>query len=188
MAYSGESALGLNEEQQTAIVNIVACSNGQLPYILDGPPGTGKTRVIVAAIEEIIRDSQKQNFVLVCSSSNSACDEIFGRLLVTLEYKNVFRLYAVSHELNKVEDSYLEFCNWDRDTKSFIMPDLKYLYNQRVVICTLAVAGNLVRANNNVTFKPDHFSHVIIDECACTHETLTMVPIAGKKLFPRLFQ
>lgn len=71
--------------------------------------------------------------------------------------------------------------------KQFTMPELIYLYSRRVLICTLAVAGNLVRANGNASFKPDHFSHVIIDECACTHETLTMVPIAGKPYFFKLF-
>lgn len=180
MDFSGESSRTLNEEQKTAIVNIVQRSNGQIPYILDGPPGTGKTRVIVASIEEIIRDSRKHNFVLVCSNSNTACDEILGRLLTIFGCNEIFRLYTVSHERKKVKERFIEFCNWDKETKAFIMPDLKYLYNQRVIICTLAVAGNLVRANGNVAFKSDHFSHVIIDECACTHETLTMVPIAGE--------
>lgn len=141
--------------------------------------GTGKTHVIVAAIVEIIRDSRKQNFVLVCSSSNAACDEIFGRLLSIFGYTDIYRLYAVLHDRKKVKDRYVQFCNWDEDTKSFSMPALTYLYSHRVLICTLAVAGNLVRANNNASFKPDHFSHVIIDECACAHEPLTMIPIAG---------
>lgn len=26
-------------EQKTAVLNIIECSNGQIPYILDGPPG-----------------------------------------------------------------------------------------------------------------------------------------------------
>lgn len=28
-------------------------------------------------------------------------------------------------------------------------------------------------------FTADHFSHVFIDECACTHETVSLIPIAG---------
>lgn len=43
--------------------------------------GTGKTKVIVAAIEEIVRNKATENFVLVCASSNAACDEIFERLM-----------------------------------------------------------------------------------------------------------
>lgn len=36
---SGQNARALNDEQKTAVVNIAACSNGKIPYILDGPPG-----------------------------------------------------------------------------------------------------------------------------------------------------
>lgn len=139
--------------------------------------------MIVAAIEEIIRDSSKCNFVLVCSMSNAACDEIFGRLLPVLRRKEIFRLYASSHERKKVEQRFIEYSNWDEHTKSFTMPELSYLYRRRVLICTLAVAGNFVRANGNASFKPDHFSHVVIDESACTHETLTLIPIAGETHF-----
>lgn len=206
LTFSGENARRLNLEQQTAVVNIVACSNGKLPYILDGPPGlflvplsliernrnasfsypqgTGKTHVLVAAIEEIVRDERERNFVLVCSSSNAACDELLGRLLLVCGHEEkILRLYAVSHERKKVEHHHIKFSNWDEGMKQFIMPELKYLYRQRVLICTLAVAGNLVRANVNASFRPDHFSHVIIDEVACTHETLTLIPIAGRPHF-----
>lgn len=37
---SGEKSRNLNIEQQTAVVNIVRCNNGPVPYILDGPPGS----------------------------------------------------------------------------------------------------------------------------------------------------
>lgn len=50
----------MNEEQKTAVINIIECNNGPVPYILDGPPGTGKTRVLVAAIEEIVRHDKKK--------------------------------------------------------------------------------------------------------------------------------
>lgn len=137
---------------------------------------------MVTAIEEIIRDETKRNFVLVCSSSNSACDEVFARLLPIFNYSNVFRLYSTSHDKTKVQDIFLKFSNWDSETQTFILPGLKFLYNQRVLICTLAVAGYLVRANHNVLFNVDHFSHIFIDESASTHETMTMVAIAGKKI------
>lgn len=118
--------------------------------------------------------------MLVCSSSNAACDEILTRLLGLINKKDILRLHAHSHNRWEVSEHYFDCSNWDEAMKKFTLPSLKYIYSFPVVICTLAVAGNLVRANGNVLFKPDHFSHVIIDECACTFETLTMVPIAGK--------
>lgn len=53
--------------------------------------GTGKTRTLIAAIQEIIRSSDK--YVLVCAASNSACDELCERLL------NVLTVNEVQHTL-----------------------------------------------------------------------------------------
>lgn len=170
----------MNEEQKTAVINIIECNNGPVPYILDGPPGTGKTRVLVAAIEEIVRHDKKKNFVLVCSNSNAACDELFGRLLDVLHYNEILRLYTVSHDPETVKTAYLNCSNWDSRMKSFSMPELKFLYQYKVLVCTLSVASNLTRANHCKAFKADHFSHIFIDESCCAHETMTMIPIAGK--------
>lgn len=147
--------------------------------------GTGKTHVLVAAIEEIVRDKRKENYVLVCSNSNAACDELFGRLLEIFDYHEVYRLYTVSHDSKNVDTEYLKLSNWDEHAKAFTMPELWHLYSVRVVVCTLAVASNLTRANISPAFKPDHFSHIIIDESCCNHETMTMIPIAGKTLVLR---
>lgn len=133
----------------------------------------------MAAIEEILLNNRKRSHVLVCSSSNAACDEIFERLLPIFNSNDILRLYASSYDRKKLKDHYIGFCNYNDETRSFDMPELKYLYGFGVIICTLSVAGNLVRANDHPLFRPDHFSHVIIDESASTHETLTMVPIAG---------
>lgn len=61
----------------------------------------------------------------------------------------------------------------------FPMPALGFLYSFRVLICTLCTAGNLGRDDRNQNSDPKHFSHVIIDECASTHETMSMIPIVG---------
>ena len=47
--------LSENEEQMTAIRHIVAGSCGTAPYIVFGPPGTGKTVTMVEAIKQIHR-------------------------------------------------------------------------------------------------------------------------------------
>lgn len=174
----------MNVEQKTAAINIIEKKNGPVPYILDGPPGTGKTQVLVATVEELVLDTRKNNYVLICAQSNAACNELFERLLSTLRSNEILRLYAVGYDYNNVKnEGYLQFSNWDNRTRTFTMPELKFLYSFRVLVCTLAVAGNLTRANMNPSFKPDHFSHVIIDESACAHETITMIPIAGEMYF-----
>lgn len=107
-------------------------------------------------------------------------------LLQILDYHEILRLYTAGHDPKKIEKKeYIRFSNFDVRTKNFEMPGLQFIYSHRVVICTLAVAGNLTRGNKSSLYKPDHFSHVIIDESACALETMTMIAIAGKYSYIR---
>lgn len=169
--FCGKLASKLNDEQKIAVKNICKMKNS-VPYLIFGPAGTGKTRTLVAAIEEIVRSTSGS--VLVCANSNAACDEITQRLLSVLKSHEIFRIYAKSYN---VEKSIKNCSNWFEG--QFRFPCLKYLYSFRVVICTLLTAGNLVRARNDPNFVPGHFSTLIIDECASTNESTTLVPIAG---------
>lgn len=146
---SGDSFHELNTEQQIAVINFLERRNGRLPYILFGPPGTGKTKTLVAAIEEILLEPQKLNHVLVCANSNNACDEIAERLLKVLPKEEILRLYAVSHSTKKINERLRDISNWEK-------------------------------AHTDPRFKAEHFSHIMVDESACTHETMTMVSIAGE--------
>lgn len=42
-----------NEEQKQAVQNIVYKTSGNAPFIIFGPPGTGKTMTIVEAIVQV---------------------------------------------------------------------------------------------------------------------------------------
>lgn len=125
--------------------------------------------------------------MLVCANSNAACDEITERLLNVLVYGEMFRLYAKSFNVRKVSDKIKPICNLDEG--KFRIPALKFLCKFRVLICTLPAAGCLTRAELNHSRRRQRyyeqqnslqFSHIIIDESASTHETETMIPIAGE--------
>lgn len=139
--------------------------------------GTGKTRTLVSAIEHILRTTK--NHILVCAFSNSACDEIAERLLEVLNDTEILRMYAKSYKKTALNAKLEKICNLqDGD---FQIPPIEYIYTFRVVVCTLFTAGCLVRANGvKATFNAKHFSHIIIDESACTHEPVSLIPIAGK--------
>lgn len=155
---------------------ILKAYNRPNPFLLFGPPGTGKTRTLVGAIEEIIRTTNK--CVLVCANSNSACDELTERLLNVLTPEEIHRMYAKSFDKEKVSSKIQPICNINGE--KFQMPSLEYLNQFRVVVCTLITAGSIVRARNkDSSFSSDHFSYIFIDEAASCQETISLIAIAG---------
>lgn len=142
--------------------------------------GTGKTRTIVAAIEQIVRTT-KQN-VLVCTMSNAACDEITNRLIDVLDETELYRFYAKSYRHERISARIKTVSNFENE--NIVYPPLGYLYKFRVFVCTLCSAGCLTRARKDKeVWKATHFSYVFIDECASAHETMCLVPIAGNCFF-----
>ena len=203
--FKGELSAILNSEQQLVVSSILKMDKTH-PFLLFGPAGsyiehvllgvlnnlcvitlfiyvqisgTGKTRTLVAVIEEIVRSSNK--YVLVCANSNAACDEITLRLVKVLKKHEIFRMYAKSFNESKVDASIKQCCNYYRGR--FQYPCLQYLYGFRVVVCTLLTSGHLMRARSDPNFNPKHFSYIIVDECASTNETTTLIPIAGMNFF-----
>lgn len=138
--------------------------------------GTGKTRTLVAAVDEIIHLSKK-NHVLICANSNAACDEIAIRLLQVVDKNQMLRMYAKSYHEKNVNEQIKNCSNYIKG--KFSIPCLKYLYTFRIVICTLLTSGCVSRACEERDFEPGHFSHIIIDEAASSNETATLIPIAG---------
>lgn len=138
--------------------------------------GTGKTRTIVAAIEQIVRTTK--NCVLACAASNAACDELAERLLSVLRVDEVLRMYAKTFDKKKVSSKILPICYFNG--KDFKFPSLDSIYQYRVVICTAQTAGSITRARVlNKKFDSKHFSHIFIDEAVCVQETQSLIPIAG---------
>lgn len=161
----------LNEEQKQAVDIMVNADYYPCPYLLYGPAGTGKTKTLVAAIRKIVDSTDKK--ILICAQSNAACDEIAERLCKFYGPEQIFRMYATSQRADKVNSSLVDISNVFDGYIEY--PPLNNLYEFRVIICTLATAGCLTRAQCD----PEHFSYVFIDECASATEPLALVPIAG---------
>ncbi|XP_062549963.1 uncharacterized protein LOC134214659 [Armigeres subalbatus] len=78
---------------KSRVRNIVNRTSFPAPYILFGPPGTGKTSTIVEAVLQIWKLQPKTN-VLVSAASNFACDEFTTRLLEFIPATDVFRFVS----------------------------------------------------------------------------------------------
>lgn len=139
--------------------------------------GTGKTRTLVSAIEEIVNLSEDSH-ILVCAHSNNACDEITNRLIPVFNEKKLLRLYAPSYNTKNIPIHFKPYGNLLN--KIIAIPSWKHLHEYRVVVSTLGTSGNLARGFEDKFFNCHHFTHIFTDEAACTHEPMTMLPIAGK--------
>ena len=74
----------MNVKQLEVVDRITTAISERRPKIclIHGPPGTGKSKVIVNLIMQILRGGKVFNKkILVCGPSNAATDEIVKRLL-----------------------------------------------------------------------------------------------------------
>ncbi|NXM45339.1 SDE3 helicase, partial [Gymnorhina tibicen] len=166
--------LETNEEQCRAVTHIVTGMSRPAPYLIFGPPGTGKTVTMVEAIKQVwtcFKDAR----ILACAPSNSATDLLCQGLIKDIAPQNVYRLIASSRSYREVPADIMPCCNWDDEQSSYVYPSKEHLRHYRIIITTLVTAGRLVSAN----FPPGFFSHVFIDECGHAVEPESVVAIAG---------
>ncbi|KFW74564.1 Putative helicase MOV-10, partial [Manacus vitellinus] len=180
--------LQANEEQRRAVTHIVTGMSRPAPYLIFGPPGTGKTVTVVEGRQQGTWGSVlspppatqvwtcfKDARILACAPSNSAADLLCQRLIPDIPPRNVYRLIASSRNYREVPADIRPCCNWDDEQSSYVYPSKEYLGRYRVLVTTLVTAGRLVSAN----FPPGYFSHVFIDECGHAVEPESVVAIAG---------
>ncbi|NXI73554.1 SDE3 helicase, partial [Anseranas semipalmata] len=166
--------LQTNEEQCRAVTHIVTGMSRPAPYLIFGPPGTGKTVTLVEAIKQVwacFKDAR----ILACAPSNSAADLLCQRLITDIAPRYIYRIMASSRSYQEVPADIRPCCNWDDDQKCYVYPSKELLGRYRILITTLVTAGRLASAN----FTPGYFSHVFIDECGHAVEPESVVAIAG---------
>ncbi|XP_058464088.1 putative helicase MOV-10 isoform X2 [Malaya genurostris] len=168
------SSIATNKEQMTAVRNIVNRTSFPAPYLLFGPPGTGKTTTLVEAIAQIYKLCPMAN-ILVAASSNFAANELTGRLLKAVPDESIFRFFSrsIERKLNEVNGDVVKVSNMI--SGSYDMPYYEDIYQSRIVVCTLTTAGRLVQAN----IVKNHFTYIFIDEAGSAKEISTLVPIIG---------
>nr|XP_033332456.1 putative helicase mov-10-B.1 [Megalopta genalis] len=159
-----------NPEQKEAVINIVHKTAHPAPYILFGPPGTGKTMTLVETICQIRKRHVSKN-ILVCAPSNTAADEIAKRLLEFIPCKDVFRMYAPSRNWEDIDKNINPSTNFVNEACVFLPKDIFIL--KKIVIATLITCTRLVSLN----LKSNHFSYVFIDEASQSIELESLIPI-----------
>lgn len=163
-----------NPEQYKAVQNIVAGSSRPAPYLVFGPPGTGKTVTVVEAIKQLVK-TKSSTHILACAPSNSAADLLCKRIIQHVDKRCVFRMYAVSRNPMEVPEELKPCCNLDKDGECFVIPSKEELMEYEIMVTTLLTAGRLVTGG----VPQGHYSHVFVDEAGHAIETECIVPLAG---------
>ncbi|CAK6951506.1 putative helicase mov-10-B.1 isoform X1 [Scomber scombrus] len=174
---SQSKLLGLenNPEQFMAIQNIVAASAKPAPYLVFGPPGTGKTVTLVEAIKQIVKTQTSCN-ILVCAHSNSATDHLCEKILAEKTCRRkLYRLYALNCSMKNIPQILKHKCNLDKKTNTFMIPSKEELIKYKIMVTTLLTAARLVTGG----IPPGHYTYVFVDEAGQAAETECIIPLAG---------
>lgn len=129
------SSKEINDEQKSAVINILKQTSYPYPYLLFGPPGTGKTKTLIEAILHIIHNDNPDESILVCATSNSACNEVAQRLLKHCGSDKVFRIFSKSMAFKKSEIPNDVLSASNLQTGEHYYPSLQVIYRYKVCFC-----------------------------------------------------
>ncbi|XP_014371932.2 putative helicase mov-10-B.1 [Papilio machaon] len=169
-----------NKEQRSAVEHIVAGTSGRAPYIVFGPPGTGKTMTIVEAIIQlVVRNSR--NRIMVCTDSNMAADHIALMLLRYNKQLNIsnflLRGCSQSREWSVMPQELAQVSN-GVSYETFYTLSNAHVSQYRVFVTTLLHAAKYGMEKCQAIFKLQ-MTHLFIDEAAQASEPATLVPVTG---------
>lgn len=179
----------LNIVQKEAVANILQGEVRPMPYVIFGPPGTGKTVTLVETILQLVKQVPHSR-ILVATPSNSAANLITERIIESdvLKYDEFMRVCGMNKVKKElIPPNIIRYCGTaditeegtDRDNFEVTESGLrkhcraKYLSRHRLLIGTCVALGTLIQCG-----LEDHFTHIIIDESGQCFETAVMIPIS----------
>lgn len=161
------STIAQNREQKAAVLKILNATSTPYPYIVFGPPGTGKTVTIVEAILQLKKKTK--HHILVCAPSNAACDVITEQLLRHCKDEELLRIVSENVDTSNIHEVVIPYTNYEGDDIfRKVLPET--LKHYRIVVTTLILAGRFTGK-----YHPDV---LFIDEAAQASETEACCAIA----------
>ncbi|XP_042352397.1 RNA helicase Mov10l1 isoform X2 [Plectropomus leopardus] len=157
----------LNPPQREAVKRILAGECRPIPYVLFGPPGTGKTITLIEAILQVYHFVPSSR-ILVCTPSNSAADLICVRLHDSgfLHAASLARVNASSRQEESIPEVLRLY--------SKAGEDIRHASYHRIVVSTCSSAGMF----HNIGIQVGHFTHVFLDEAGQATEPESLIPMS----------
>ncbi|XP_035741515.1 probable RNA helicase armi isoform X2 [Vespa mandarinia] len=179
----------LNYYQKEAVKNILKGLARPLPYVIFGPPGTGKTVTLCETILQLLTILPESR-LLIATPSNSSANLILERLLDSkiLKPGDVVRLIA-HHCLDDgtIPKKLLPYCATADIAKEGTRHRFESSFQGPKINCTMSTIGRhritigtciALGVLYNMGFSRSHFSHVLIDEAGQATEPEIMVPLS----------
>lgn len=180
----------LNYYQKEAVRNVLLGVSRPLPYIIFGPPGTGKTVTLVEVILQILR-MLPHSRILIGTPSNNAADLIALRLINSgvLNPGDLVRLVSLKFAMDdKIPLELIPYCATVYQGKEgtfgheatvlenglILGSTSSAIGRHRITVSTCFSLGQLY----TMGFSKNHFTHFIIDEAGQATEPEIMVPLS----------
>lgn len=168
----------LNSIQKRAVKNILQGEARPLPYVVFGPPGTGKTHTLVEAVMQmycLLPESR----ILIATPSNSSANLFMERLLDTGNFMVGTVMRVLAHHFaakgNTPErlkpycgtlDTALETKNTYNLQHRILRDGMQLnckksnIGRHRITVGTCSTIGSMYRLG----FEKGHFTHIVVDE------------------------
>ena len=164
--------LSLDQEYQLlALKKLVGCSSNAI-FLITGPFGTGKTRLLATAAYNFLKSPNSRSRVLICTchvqSADAYINDYFGPMVDQgiFSANTLLRLVAKNNPTNHVKHYYSWCVNNSMDTNPVIL-------NQKTLVVTTFMSTQQL-----LKLRVTPYTHILIDEGAQGREPEAVAPLS----------